>query len=393
MKVKIANIVKDEKFIDGVIGSLSFLDDKWMNDYLLVANIKPDTYKYIKNTDRITYVSSDNIINYLIENQYNAVFLHSLPSFPIELIPQIDKKIKVFWFAWGWDIYQLPKEKPFINVNLIKSETQKELEKLKPNTPSKKKTLKDYLRPLKYFFCESPTNKRIKNYYKAIKRINYFSGVLEYEYELMKSVKGFRADRVSFKYVSYKSSSEKKEEQQLHNGKNILIGNSAASTNNHLDIIPYLKKLDLAERKIILPLSYSNTKEYIEDIEQAYHQNFGDNALVLKDFMPFQDYSKLILSCSIAIFFMERQQAIGNINMALLNGCKVFLSETNPVFSFYKSLGIRLYSVQQDLSQEEIDTPLSQEDIETNRIILFKRYNKEQYIKELNYIYDQINKQ
>lgn len=392
MKVKIANIVKDEKFIDGVIGSLSFLDDKWMNDYLLVANIKPDTYKYIKNTDRITYVSSDNIINYLIENQYNAVFLHSLPSFPIELIPQIDKKIKVFWFAWGWDIYQLPKEKPFINVNLIKSETQKELEKLKPNTPSKKKTLKDYLRPLKQFFFDSPTNKRIKNYYKAIKRIDYFSGVLEYEYDLMTSVKGFRADRVSFKYVSYKSSSEKKEEQQLHNGKNILIGNSAASTNNHLDVIPYLKTLNLAGRKIILPLSYSNIKEYIEDIEQAYHQNFGDNALVLKDFMPFMDYSKLILSCSIAIFFMERQQAIGNINMALLNGCKVFLSETNPVFSFYKSLGIRLYSVQQDLSQEEIDTPLSQEDIETNRIILFKRYNKEQYIKELNYIYDQINK-
>lgn len=391
MKVKIANIVKDEKFIDGLFDSMALLNDKWENDYLLVRNNKPDSYKYIKNTDRIIFVPKNAILDYLVDKKYDAVFLHSLPSLPIELIPEIDKKIKVFWFAWGWDIYQLPKEKPLIPIKLMKEETQKELDKLKTIFPSKKKTLKDYLRPLKFLFFDSPSSKNIKNYYEAIKRIDFFSGILEYEYDLMKSVKGFRAKQVRFKYASLHNL-ENSSNAELFNGHNILIGNSAASTNNHLDIIPFLKKLDLGESKIILPLSYGNTQEYIEDIAKAYYQEFGENAIVLKDFMPAQEYSKIISSCSIAIFFMERQQAMGNINMALLNGCKVFLSETNPVYNFYKNLGLKIFSVQRDLVQKEIDSPLSNEDIENNRKILTQKTNKEQYIRDLNYIYEQIRK-
>lgn len=391
MKVKIANIVKDDKFIDCLFDSMALLNDKWENDYLLVRKSKPNSYKYIKNYDRVTFVQTDAILDYLVNQKYDAVFLHSLPSFPIESIPNIDKRIKVFWFAWGWDIYQLPKEKPFLKYNLIKTETQKELDKLKQITPSKKRTLKDYLRPLKYLFFDSPTNKRIKNYYEAIKRIDYFSGILEYEYDLMKSVKGFRAKRVTFKYVSLHGL-ENLGFAQLCNGHNILIGNSAAITNNHLDIIPYLKKLNLGERKIILPLSYPDTKDYIEDISNAYTKEFGKNTMVLKVFMPSQDYSNLISSCSIAIFYIERQQAIGNINMALIKGCKVFLSETNPVYTYYKDLGLKVFSVQQDLVQKEIDSPLSNEDIENNRTILSQKTNKEQYIRDLNYIYEQISK-
>lgn len=391
MKLKIANIIKDDKFIDILFDSLALLNDKWENDYLLVRDNKPSTYKYIKNADRIIFVPKDAILDYLDDNNYDAVFLHSLPSFPIEIIPNINKKIKVFWFAWGWDIYQLPKEKPFIPIKLIKNETQKELDKFKPIIPSTKKSLKDYLRALKYLFFDSPSTKKIKKYYNAIKRIDYFSGVLEYEYDLMNSVPGFRAKQVSFKYASLQTL-ENQKQPSLYTGHNILIGNSAASTNNHLDIIPFLKKLNFGERKIIVPLSYSNTKGYIEDISNAYTKEFGKNTVVLKEFMPPQEYMEVLLSCSIAIFFMERQQAVGNIGLALRNGCKVFLSETNPVYSYYKDLGLKIFSVQRDLTQTVIDSPLSYEDIENNRAILSQKTNKEQYIRDLNYIYEQIGK-
>lgn len=388
MKVKIANIVKDEKFIDGLFDSMALLNDKWENDYLLVRNKKPDSYKYIKNTDKIFFVKSDSIIDYLDNQKYDAVFLHSLPSFPIESIPNINKRIKVFWFAWGWDIYQLPQNKPLIQLDLIKKETQKELDKLNnPIVTQKRKTLKDYLRPIKYLFYDSPTNRQIKLYYKAIKRVDYFSGVLEYEYDLMKSVPGFRAKQVIFKYASLQTL-ENQKQPSLYTGNNILVGNSASSTNNHLDIIPYLKKLDLGERKIILPLSYSNTNEYIEDVSNAYTKEFGKNSVMLKEFMPPQEYMEVLLSCSIAIFFMERQQAVGNICLALRNGSKVFLSETNPVYRFFKDLGLKVFSVQRDLVQKEFDSPLSMEDIENNRAILSKRTNKVQYIRDLNYIYE-----
>lgn len=388
MKVKIANIVKDDKFIDSLFDSMALLNDKWENDYLIVRNRKPQSYKYIKNSDRIIFVLKDTFLDFLVDQKYDAVFLHSLTCLPASIIPKIDKSIKVFWFSWGKDIYQMPQNKPIIQLDLIKKETQKELDKLNnPIVTQKRKSLKDYLRLIKYIFCDSPTNKVVKQYNNAIKRVDYFSGVLEFEYNLMKSVKDFRAKRVSFKYISIRTL-ENPGSAQLHNGDNILIGNSAASTNNHLDIIPYLKKLNLGERKIIIPLNYDNSELYIKDIANAYINEFGEKVIVLKDFMPSQEYSKLISSCSIAIFFMERQQAMGNINKTLKNGCKVFLSETNPTYSFYKDLGIKLFSVQKDLSQKEIDSPLSNEDIENNRAILYKRTNKEQYIQDMNYIYE-----
>lgn len=387
MKVKIANIVKDDKFIDSLFDSMALLNDKWDNDYLIVRNRKPDSYKYIKKSDRIIFVPKDAILDYLLDQKYDAVFLHSLTCLPSYIIPRIDKRIKVFWFSWGKDIYELPTQKPLLKYNLIKPETQKVLDKYKKNnTPTQKKTLKDYLRALKYKLFGSPNDKIIKDYHKAVNRVDYFSGVLEYEYDLMKSVPGFRAKQVIFKYASLQTL-ENQKQPSLYTGNNILVGNSASSTNNHLDIIPYLKKLDLGERKIILPLSYPKTKYYSEDISNAYLNEFGKNTMVLKEFMPAQEYMEVLLSCSIAIFFMERQQAVGNIGLALRNGCKVFLSETNPVYRFFNDLGLKIFSVQRDLVQKEIDSPLSMEDIEKNRAILSKRTNKEQYIRDLNYIY------
>ena len=286
MKVKIANIVKDDKFIDTLFDCIALLNDKWENDYILVRNRKPDYYKYIKNADRIIFVPKDEILDYLVDKKYDAVFLHSLTCLPTSITSKIDKRIKVFWFSWGKDIYELPPQKPLLECSLIKPETQKVLDKYKKkNSSTQKKTLKDYLRPLKYYLFGSPNDNVIKEYHKAVNRVDYFSGVLDYEYDLMKSVKGFRANRVSFKYVSIQGL-ENPGIAELYNGHNILIGNSAASTNNHLDIIPYLKKLILGERKIILPLSYPNNKDYIEDISNAYIQEYGKNTMVLKEFMP-----------------------------------------------------------------------------------------------------------
>lgn len=388
MRIRVANIVSDDKFIDGIMEPMELLNDKWTLDYLLVANTKPESFEYIKNTEKVLFVSTDRFLKFLIEKQYDAIFVHCLASIPINIIPQIDKKIKVFWFAWGCDIYQYPTESPFLNYKLIKEETQKVLDKYKCPPPPLKKSIKDYLRPIKYFICGTPSERRLMVYYKAVKRVDFFSGVLDYEYDLMKSVKGFRAKRVVYKYVSPQSFSNLYD-NNLSCGNNILIGNSAASTNNHLDIIPYLKKLNIAGRKIVLPLSYANTKEYVEDIANAYIKEFGaNNLIILKDFIPYQEYSDIIQTCSIGIFFMERQQAMGNINMMLRNGCKVFLSKTNPVYNYYRGLGINLFSVQLDLNQSLIEMDLSIDVVRKNRDILQNLYSKERYVQDLNYIFE-----
>ena len=104
------------------------------------------------------------------------------------------------------------------------------------------------------------------------------------------------------------------------------------------------------------------------------------------NFMPFADYKRIIGSCSIAIFGHERQQAMGNINTALNMGCKVFLSATSPVFTFLKKLGVYVYSIQNDLSTSEINTPLTEEEKSHNRNILYSMYNEKQFRSNFNYI-------
>ena len=82
----------------------------------------------------------------------------------------------------------------------------------------------------------------------------------------------------------------------------------------------------------------------------------------------------------------ERQQAMGNIYTALNMGCKVFLSNTSPVFTFLKKLGVYVYSIQNDLSTSEINTPLTEEEKSHNRNIIYSMYNEKQFRSNFNYI-------
>lgn len=77
---------------------------------------------------------------------------------------------------------------------------------------------------------------------------------------------------------------------------------------------------------------------------------------------------------------------MGNITTALNMGCKVFLSNTSPVFTFLKKLGLYVYTIQNDLSTCEINTPLTEEEKSHNRNILYSMYNEEQFRSNFSFI-------
>ena len=81
-----------------------------------------------------------------------------------------------------------------------------------------------------------------------------------------------------------------------------------------------------------------------------------------------------------------RQEAIGNIIVALYLGAKVFLSHVNPVYEWAQSHGLTVYELEK-LSQKELDTPLDRETKLKNRQILLSLYTKERMyrlIKDLS---------
>lgn len=372
---KILDVVTDQKFIDSVIEKNDVLDTFSEHEYVMVG--LTDSYQYLKNTERITQVGKEHILDYIKEREYDAVFLHNLYSLPLELIPLIPQKIKVFWSLWGFDIYGRPKDNPLIKVDLYHEKTLKSIDKQKSLIEKCKNLLKKLLNKSRsdYSICR-----------KAIERIDYISGILPFEYSLIKKeLPDIKALPFNYSYSSI-SALRRSINFEPNIGNAILIGNSADMANNHLDVFDYLENMNLENRSVYCPLSYSGNSLYVDDVIERGVSLFGQNFKPLRNFLESDEYRKIQKECAYCIFFHERQQAMATINGALKLGGKVFLSETNPVFKYYKELGIHIFSIQKDLNQEELSSHLTAQQVRDNALILHNLRNIETETENLKVI-------
>lgn len=88
--------------------------------------------------------------------------------------------------------------------------------------------------------------------------------------------------------------------------------------------------------------------------------------------------------------FHERQQALGNISVALWNGCSVFLSETSEVFKMYKAMGIPLFSLQSDLVDDNLQQVFSREEIMHTRERLLAFGAEEVLLGNIRKLYEKL---
>ena len=370
--IRIVHFVIDDKFIDPMIFSFDSLGN-WENQYILIRNMSFQKIRSIKSKHvllRSRWQVKKDIQN---ENFADFIILHSLYSLPMDLVPIINKRIKVVWFSWGYDLYEnTPPIEPIIKIsNMFGNITSEYVNKSKTIRVSLKKRIRKaislYLWPVSNFYLR-----------KTLLRINYFSGVIPEEYELLKlNVPYFDANKVGFSYpLSIKDmySEDKINSDDFILGNNILLGNSSTETNNHLDVLFLLQNEGIIDRKLILPLSYGSDL-YRQYVVAEGRKLFKENFIPIMTFMPFEEYNSIIKSCSIAIFAHERQQALGNILMCLWNGCKVFLSKNSIVYKYLKSLGTVIYSIQDDLTRDFVASKMYESDIYKNRGIITVNYS------------------
>lgn len=164
----------------------------------------------------------------------------------------------------------------------------------------------------------------------------------------------------------------------------VMVGNSASRTNNHKYLLALLSQFNLKGKNVVVPLSYSGSKGYINEVI-AYGQKELAGFTPLTKFMPLNEYNKVQSSTAVALFGNLRQEAIGNIMIALYMGAKVFLFEKNPVYEWAITHNLKVYPMD-ELTQQELDTLLPVEDAEHNRSVLRQLYSKRrmmQLIREL----------
>lgn len=163
-----------------------------------------------------------------------------------------------------------------------------------------------------------------------------------------------------------------------YDGLNILLGNSADPSNNHIEALERLLPFKDHPLKIYAPLSYGDQNHAKKVISQGKAW-FGDKFVPMTDFMPFEQYLEFLKSLDIAIFNHQRQQAMGNTITLLGMGKTVFMRSDVSQWRFLKGLGIKL----NDVEKLEL-CRIAYDEADENARVVQSYFSRENLIRQLN---------
>jgi hypothetical protein len=345
--IRFLHVVKDDKFTAPVKKSFD-------NDAMIASEyIHYCWRKHLKYLDKEPYVSlyykSKDFKKRLQKNDYDVLYLHSLHFSVMRFLKYVPSDKIVIWWAWGGDIYdgQLLGLKSYVHIDTLKPITKKVI-----IGGISSRRIKNLLTGLLFSIPFTYYRKQ------ALKRIDYFQPVIDVDYALMKRFTKFNVQEYyPNNWSNFYTGTEKCEEKDPRGA--ILLGNSAAPANNHLDAWEFIKKEVSSDRLVILPLSYG-AMDYARKVKEEINDK-KHNTRFLDTFIPFEEYYKLIGQCSYAVYGSIRQHAMGNIYNALRNGLKVFLFKDSYIFQYLVQKGFVVFAID-DVNAESFNKPLSREE-------------------------------
>ncbi len=355
----ILHLIPDSVFTDFVINKFNHLDAN-NHKFLILSNTDKLIYTKSENVDIINEKSllTKDFLQYL--KNFSYIVVHSMFSkYVKKMILKSENDFKFVWIGWGGDYYETVAE---LKKNLYDLKTVKLMQ------PSLQEKLK---RLIKKFIPYLGIDMAL-----IYKRIEYFAPVIYDEYDLLEKLfKPIHTKYLPFSYGQLENDFLKGIENLNITSNNILLGNSASYTNNHLSILHLLAGLDLKDRKIITPLSYGDEK-YKKIILNYGKELLYSNFYPQIDFLEKHEYHKLIASCSICIMNHKRQQSMGNIISMIYLGSKLFLNKENIVYKFLKREGAIVYSID-EINNDSLNSSLTSNEIQINREILKKNWSED----------------
>lgn len=366
----ILHFLSDDKFSDYVISQFS--GPEMCSEFVLMSG--SGTAKYFQSVERVLRVNpyEKGEMSHLLASlkNYSAIVLHGL-FYPWceTILRNVPENVKVAWMFWGGEVY---------------GRSDIEMKKLAPLSFV-----------VDRFHSFARGNREKKTYelpYELFRRVDYCLTGEEEEYLFVK-----RWLKTNIKHIWYTYYSIEDTLGELANGMvfgdGIIVGNSASIGANFFETLFKIKILSNKERNILLPLSYG-APWVRNSVRKFANKLFGDKAIVLSDYLPRNDYNRLLQQCSVMIMNHYRPQAQGNIITGLWLGMRVYLSKKSLAFDFFKRIGILIYSVEDDLKRSNLHAfaPLSIEEMKHNREVLLKWYSREHVIKSVKGVVTELQK-
>lgn len=350
----ILHLLTDEKFTDYAIRQFEL--EEFESEFVLIPS--NGLIHLVKCLDKVQVIlqNSCEFINLLDSlNKYNAIVLHGMHwgEWEAPLIRKIPNNVKLAWIFWGGDLYGRS------DVNI---------KNLAPIT-------KIFVR-IRDFTKKSSNNISWEIPRELFKRVDY---CLSDELEEYNFAKNELNNEMIFHWYNYYSLEETLGDliEKRSVGNNIIIGNSATKECNYFDILFKVKFINIGHRSIILPLSYGSP--WIRNFVSKLSKFLFKNVIPLCDFLNRKEYNERLLNCNTMIMAHHYPQAQGNIITGLWLGMKVFLSEKNMTYHYFKRIGCHVYSIEKDLNRnnKELFQSEKEENIKHNREILSYWYSKD----------------
>jgi dTDP-N-acetylfucosamine:lipid II N-acetylfucosaminyltransferase len=367
--MNILHIAPDERFIPFIQNSFGVLSGE--NRYLIygVAKDQPK-FVTIDKDDGSKYISSWYWFSseMKIDVEWcDCLIVHFMHAFVARMVIASPSRVKVIWSGWGGDYAK--HIVPLVG-ELVMPQTNSLVEKEIGFGLYIRNFLKKILHATVFGYWER----------RAIGRVDYFSAPIPDDFYLMKKVLGQRF-KAKYTQLNYSNITIMCAGLNSITGRDILIGNSATPTNNHVEAFNQLKHLDLSGRKIIVPLNYGDMR-YGNKVEILGRSMFGDAFVPLRDMLPLDEYKQIVARCAVVIMNHRRIQGGGSVVYSVYSGAKVFLNRNNSFLSFFRGYGGSVFEVPENESfGDDLFTPLSETEKDKNRQVL-ESFWGEEVVKE-----------
>ena len=380
---KYIHFSKDVKFINSAIQQFENIAEGESVFYALMDS-EEDEIKNINTNEsviKITKIELSELINRI--DISSIVFFHSLFPDVYPFILALDRKIKIVWFCFGFEVYN---DNYFFDDKFSLGSITYSLYARK--SISKREYFSTFIRSKLRFLFRNLSMSTYEQKKQVFKRINLIGSPFREEFEKIKKIINFGGNYFEFSYYPIELIISQNDINKNNKCK-ILVGNSGFYTSNHLEVFETLRNNDLSKYQVVVPLNYGK-KAYIDFLTKKGFEYFGaDKFNPLLESMSIDDYNELLNEVEFAFLNNRRQQAVGNTIALIYLGANVILNEENPMYKFLRRIGVIVHKFNEDFDLNKLKK-LTDSELDLNRMKLMNYFGKVTLEKSLSEQLNQI---